>query len=42
MTRKAGGRFALEPMQDEKDAFSSHAMLGLKIKQKVYIILVHI
>ena len=35
VTRK-GGRFTLGPKM-KKDAFWSHAMLGLKIKQKVYI-----
>ena len=36
MTRK-GGRFVLGP-KTKKDAFWSHAMLGLKVKQKVYIL----
>ena len=36
MTRKSG-RFVLGP-KTKKDAFWSHAMLELKVKQKVYII----
>ena len=36
MTRK-GGRFVLGP-KTKKDAFWSHAMQELKVKQKVYII----
>ena len=34
VTRK-GGRFVLEP-KTKKDEFWSHAILGLKVEQKVY------